>query len=183
MTVYINPAHTRHSPGGCFGGRREYEDNRVLAAAVIKELSLISPDTPIRLFEGSPTVRELSSDGILLVLHRGVPDKGEKKRGAFICVGEDADSRVQYEAFRMLSGITGEDAFRYLGVHTQTAESPFRRFGEVPLKRKYLLSVGCIDSEEDNTVFSGKIRVLARNLAAVINEICKEAENEDNIAI
>ena len=180
MTVYINPAHTRHSPGGCFGGRREYEDNRTLAEAVIRELS---SRLPVSLTEGNLREHTFSGDDILLVLHRGVPDKGDKKRGAFITVGENADSAVQYDAYRLLCSITGAGGFRYGGVHTLTDKSPFRQFGAVPLKRKYLLSAGCIDSEEDNGVFCGNTEALAKSLAAVIKEICKEAENEDNTEI
>ncbi len=183
MTIYINPSHSAFSPGGCFGDRREYDDNCSLAHAVIEEFERLLPKAEILLLQGDSRLEEISSDSFLLVLHRAVPSRGEKQKGAFITVAEDADADIQYKASRLLECITGEDGFRYLGVHTLTKSSPFRRFGTLAARHRFLLSAGAIDSPEDNGVFEKRKSVFAENLAAAIVEICKEAENENNTEI
>ncbi len=181
--IYINPAHSPSSPGGCIWGRREYDDCSELAEKITEALRSISPLRRVSIIPDGFSEKELSPDALLLTLHRGVPSAGEWQRGAAVTVDADACAQVQYEAYRLLESITGAGGFRYRGVHTLTEKSPFRRFGGLALRRKYLLSTGAIDSPEDNEIFDMKKNALARQLAAVINEICKEAENEDNTRI
>ncbi len=183
MNVYINAAHTEFSPGGCFEGRTEYKDNCSFGQAVVNELKDLLPRVQLHFFKGNPDISGLPENARLIILHRGTASKGEKQKGAFVTVAENATADVQYEAYRILESITGGEGFRYLGVHTASDVCPFRRFRDSRLLHRYVLSAGYIDNAEDNEIFDRSCPVLARKLAVAISEICKETENEDKTEI
>ena len=179
MNIYINAAHTAFSPGGCFAGRTEYNDSCSFGQMVVNELKVLLPRTPLHFIKGNGDYSGFSENDRLIVLHRGTASRGEKQKGAFVTVAENADAQVQYEAYRMLDSITGAEGFRFLGVHTASDRCPLRRFREAVLPHRYVLTAGYVDNDEDNEIFDKSSPALARKLAAAISEICKETENED----
>ena len=178
--IILNNGHTRHSPGGVFGGRTEYLECLRLQRALYEEIKCLAPSAEIRLCEGAAAIRESSPEDMLFVLHKGTSLKNAPRRGADIFVGETASARIQYEAYRILCALCPPGGLRYRGVHTVTKKSPFGIFRALRTGRAYIISAGYIDNAGDNAAFDRSLSRIAHNTAKEIVKIYKERKNEDN---
>lgn len=170
--INLNNGHTPLSPGGVWGERTEYGECARLISAIRNNLK----GFPVKITEG----REgYSRDGLLIVFHKGTSMKNSPKRGAEIYVCENASADTQYEAFRMLSAVSGENTFRYRGVHTVTKKSPFKCFSSLPGENAYLIKAGYIDSDCDNGIWDRAFDGIAAALSQEIMRIYKEKINEN----
>lgn len=170
--INLNNGHTALSPGGVWGERTEYKECRRLISAISENLTGL----PVKITEG----REgYCRDGLLFIFHKGTSMKNAPKRGAEIIVSENASSDTQYDAFRLLCAVSGENTFRNKGVHTLTKKSPFKSLQLLENENAYLIKAGYIDSDRDNAVWDRELEGMARALSREIIRIYKEKINEN----
>ena len=170
--INLNNGHTPLSPGGVSGGRTEYGECARLIEAVRKGLE----GAEVIVTEGTGGY---TRDGLLFIFHKGTSMKNAPKRGAEIFVPENASASGQYNAYRLLSSMCGEKAFRYGGVHTLTPKSPFVRMGTLGNENAYLIKAGYIDFPRDNEIWDRECEHIATALSQEIMKIYKEKTNEN----
>ncbi len=170
--INLNNGHTPLSPGGVSGGRTEYGENKRLIEAISENLKGL----PVKITEGT---KGYSDGGLLFIFHKGTSMKNAPKRGAEIFVSENASSDTQYNAYRMLCSLCPENGYRYRGVHTVTAKSPFKSLFALGNENAYLIKAGYIDCPEDNLKSDREFRNITAALSGEIMRIYKENINEN----
>lgn len=177
--VYINAAHTSYSPGGVWGARTEHSDvlkfGRMLHMGLQRDKSI-----SVQMFTGDIRRRSFSADDIVIILHRASNMKNSFSYGARVTVPEEASSDIQYEAYRLLMSICGENFFRMKGVHTEGRLHLRNSINTLGTCRVFLFDLGYIDSWKDNRIFDKFYENMAERLAEKIKEILKETKDEDN---
>lgn len=180
--IYLVSGHTKASPGGVFGGRTEADDCSRLCFALENELKGLDSGLHIKVLEGSCLQQEMNEDDLLFVFHEGTSCKSSPKKGAAIFVKENADVKIQYEAFSLLSTVCSKYGFRYNGVHPEGSRSPFKSLQRALPERTFFIVSGYIESSTDNLNFDSMLSY-SLPLAGEILKIYKERKNEDNTTV
>ena len=170
--INLNNGHTPLSPGGVSGGRTEYSECARLIEAVKKGLT----GAGVIVTEGTGGY---TRDGLLFIFHKGTSMKNAPKRGAEIFVPENASAENQYNAYRLLSALCNDNAFRYRGVHPLTGSSPFGAMRTLGNENAYLIKAGYIDFPRDNEIWDRECEHIASALSQEIMKIYKEKTNEN----
>ena len=178
MKIFINAAHTPHSPGAVYGGRNEHKDVLLFSGELKKSLCSLGVDSEI--FTGYEVFPQVSEGDAVLIFHRGTSYKTAPKKGISVTLREDSSSSLQYEAYRLLMSAVKGFGMKYKGVHTATASFPHRFIEKTGTKRTFLFELGFIDDSGDNELFEKNLTDTAELLARDISEIYKEGKNEDN---
>ena len=87
--INLNNGHTPLSPGGASGGRTEYSECARLIEAVRRYLT----GADVKITEGTDGY---STEGLLLIFHKGTSEKNSPTSGAEIFVPENASAEAQY---------------------------------------------------------------------------------------
>ena len=175
--IYINAGHLAYSPGGVYKGRREHSD--VLRFSSLLERELKKEGISAVLYEG-PLGDGFNENDIILSFHRDSNMKNEESHGAYVTLPADADASVQYDAFRLMSGLCSDGGFKYRGVHTYTKKCPHKSICKTGTPFTFVFTLGFMDNDRDNDILDNKSPSLIRELAGCLKEIEKEAENENN---
>ena len=178
MRIYIDPAHTPHSPGAVYGGRKEYDDIFLFSRELEKSLS--DSDTAAEMITCRKDYKRINKNDVLLIFHRGTSYKNAPKRGAGVTVKADSSCSIQYEAYRLLEAVTKASGLKYRGVHTAGKDFLYPSALSSPAERTFLFELGFIEDERDNMLFDSSLIKTARQLRNKLCEIYKEEKNEDS---
>ena len=178
MRIYIDPAHTPHSPGAVYGGRNEHNDVLLFSGELKK--SLCSLGITAEIFTGYSAPPGISEGDAVLIFHRGTSYKTAPKKGISVTVRDDSSACLQYEAFRLLKALERGFGMKYKGVHTASSSFPHRFIERTGTERSFLFELGFIEDSCDNELFEKNLTDASELLAREISEIYKEGKNEDN---
>ncbi|MBR3767933.1 MAG: hypothetical protein IKL10_06815 [Clostridia bacterium] len=160
-----------------WGKRTEHKDAVRFSEKLKREL--LKYDICCEIFSGS-IWNGFSNDDMILSFHRDGNMKNTEKYGASVLVPKNADAEIQYDAFRLLSALTGDMGFRNRGVHTFTEKSPFKSIEKSGSRNTFIFTLGFMDKDCDNRILDKNSDVLVKLFAYRLNKILKERENEDN---
>ena len=178
--VIIDAGHGGADFGATYNGRKEKDDNLVLALAVGNILSQNGIDvvytrttdvyqTP---FEKAQLANQAGVD-YFISFHRNSSPKDNQYNGAEVLIYDK--SGIKYQMAENILGALGEAGFREIGVKERPGLVVLRRTRMPAL----LIETGFINSDEDNKLFDEKFNEIAQGIAdAILGTLDEETVQE-----
>ena len=179
-SIMIDAGHGGSDPGAVYKGRREKDDNLILAMAVgkilsengIKVLYTRTTDDYISPFERARLANEAKVD-YFISFHRNSSPEVNQYNGVEVLVYDK--SGVKYEMAQNIVGALGELGFREIGVQARPGLVVLRKTKMPAL----LIETGFINSDEDNQLYDEKQEEIAQAIAGAILGTLDQQQGEE----